>query len=322
MITSNKNDMKSKIEKSFFALGTFNHIRIFDQLDEQLLELAIQRIAEIETFMSAFQEDSDVSRINRNAGSGLVPIRAETYALIQKALEFSELSDGAFDITVRPLVDLWGIGKKMNYIPKEEEIIKTKQLVNYRKLILDEKSHSAALTEKGQAIDLGGIAKGYAAEEVKRIFLENGVKSALINLGGNILTIGCQLDGQPWKIGVQNPTAPTGKSIGVLSVVDKTIVTSGSNERFFMKDGIRYHHILDPRTGMPAQSGILSVTVICDSSTDADALTTAIFALGPERGMELVKKREAEVIFVTENLDVIASIGLKDKFKLLNINEK
>ena len=315
MKTSKKDDMK---EKKFFALGTLNHIKIWGNFDEQLLNAAVQRVLEIEALLSAFINKSDVSRINQNAGKGFVSIQEETYAIIHRALEFSQISDGDFDITVRPLIECWGIGKKKNYIPKEEEIIRMKRLVDYRKLILDEKNCRAALTDEGQAIDLGGIAKGYAADEIKRIFIENNVESALINLGGNILTIGCQHDGRPWKIGIQNPIAPTGTYMGVLSAIDKTIVTSGSNERFFIKDVIRYHHILDSRTGMPAQSKILSVTAICGCSVDADALTTSFFVLGPERGMELAEKRKAEVIYVTENLDVIASVGIKDKFKLIN----
>ena len=194
--------------------------------------------------------------------------------------------------------------------------------MDYRKLILEEEDHRAALIYEGQAIDLGGIAKGYAAEEVKRVLIENNVKSALINLGGNILAIGVQPDGEPWKIGIQNPMEPTGTYFGTLAVADKTVVTSGSNERFFIKDGIRYHHILDPRTGMPARSEILSVTAVCDCSTDADALTTSVFVLGPERGMELAQKLKAEMIFVTENLDVMVSNGLRGQFNLLNHSEK
>jgi len=318
----NENQMKSNSERIFYALGTLNQIKIFDRLDEQLLDIAVQRVLEIETLMSAFKTDSDVSKINQNAGKGFVSIQAETYRLIKRSLAFSKMSDGAFDITVRPLVELWGIGKKKNYIPTEEELICTGKLVDYRKLILDKNNHRAALRDNGQAIDLGGIAKGYAAEEIKRIFAENKVKSALINLGGNIVAIGSQPDGKVWKIGIQNPCAPTGKYFGFLSIIDKTIVTSGINERFFMKDGIRYHHILDPRTGMPASNKILSVTVICDCSTDADALTTTLFVIGAEHGMELVKKLKTEAIFVTESLDIIASIGLKDKFNLFNNNEK
>ena len=316
------NNTQSNSERSFYALGTLNHIRISGSLHEQLLDSAIQRVRQIEEMMSAYQADSDVSKLNRNAGKGFVPIRTETFELIKKSIAFSEMSQGAFDITIRPLTELWRIGKQGDKIPDREDILRSKKLADYRKIILDEKSQSAALTDQGQAIDLGGIAKGYAADEVKRILSESEVKSALVNLGGNILAIGAQEDGAPWRIGIQTPTAPTGKYFGSLSATDQTIVTSGSNERFFMKDGVRYHHILDPRTGMPAQTGLLSVTAVCGSSADADALTTSVFVLGAERGMDLMKRYRAEVIFVTENLDVIVSNGLKDQFHFYNNNEK
>ena len=313
--------IKSNIERNFYSLGTLNHIQIFDRFDEKLLDWAMERVFQIENMLSVFQNDSDIAKLNQNAGRGFVPVQAETFELLRKSLEFSELSGGAFDVTIRPLIDLWGIGKKESHIPEEEELFRTKKLVDYRKLILDEKSQSAALIYEGQAIDLGGIAKGYAAEEVKRVLVENNVKSALINLGGNILAVGTQTNGKPWKIGIQNPMAPTGQYFGTLDVTDKTVVTSGSNERFFIKNGIRYHHILDPRTGVPARSGILSVTAVCENSTDADAITTSIFVSGPEQGMELAKKMKVEVIFVTEKLDVIVSEGLRNQFNLLN-NEK
>ena len=309
---------KLHAEKSFHALGTLNNIRLFGCGEKRALDQALQRVSEIEQRMSAYLEDSDVSRINRNAGVDLVKIHPETAALIKKSITFSILSDGAFDITVRPLVELWGIGKKGNEIPPQEQIEHARSLVDYRKILLDEKSGRAGLKEKGQAIDLGGIAKGYAAEEVKRVLLENDVESALINLGGNIIAVGVQPDGRPWKIGIQNPVMPTGKYLGILSAADKTIVTSGSNERFFIKNGRRYHHIIDPRTGEPSQSGLLSITAVCGWSADADALTTSVFLLGPECGMKLIKMLGAEAVFVTEKLDVLASNGLKDNFKFIN----
>jgi FAD:protein FMN transferase len=307
---------KQNIEKRFPALGTLNSIRVFGRSDERILEPAVQRVLQIDDRMSAFKPQSDISKLNRNAGNGYTELHEETFRLILRSIAFSEMSGGAFDITVRPLTELWGIGKKGDYIPEEADIRNAKCLVDHTKLSADERTHSVSLALPGQAVDLGGIAKGYAADEVKRILLEADVKSALINLGGNILTIGDGPDDRPWRIGIQNPIAPTGQYLGILSTADRTVVTSGSNERFFIKDGIRYHHILDPRTGYPAQTGLLSVTAVCGSSTDADALTTSIFVLGAERGMALAERFGAEVIFVTENYEVIASNSLRDTFRL------
>lgn len=305
-------------EKSFQALGTLNDIKIYGCRDGSVLDEAVSGVRQIEQRMSAFIEESDVARINRNAGEKLVRINPETVSLIKRSITFSILTDGAFDITVRPLVELWGIGGKKNVIPPQEKIEQAKRLVDYRKILLDEKTCMAGLREKGQAMDLGGIAKGYAAEEVKRVLVKNGVTSALINLGGNILTIGEQPDGQPWQIGIQNPMLPTGNFLGILSAADKTIVTSGCNERFFMTNGRRYHHILDPRTGEPSRSGLLSITAVCGESADADALTTSVFVLGPENGMKLVRMLGAEAVFVTENQEVLASNGLRNDFKFMN----
>ncbi|HEX2926673.1 MAG TPA: FAD:protein FMN transferase [Ruminiclostridium sp.] len=310
--------MKSYLEKSFYALGTLNNIKIFDCSDSELMDYAIGRVMEIDDLMSAYKSGSDISKLNRNAGKGFVQIHQDTYNLLERSIKFSKLSEGAFDITIRPLVELWGIGKKGSFIPPESLTENIKKLVDFRKIRLHGRNKSAFLKEEGQAIDLGGIAKGFAADEVKRILMESNAACAVINLGGNVITIGTRVDGSPWQIGIQHPLKPTGQYMGIVSVVDKTIVTSGSNEKFFIKDNVRYHHILDPRTGRPVQSGILSVTVISDSSTDADALTTSIFVLGTKRGFELARRLGAEIIVVTERLEILASNGLENNLKILN----
>ena len=187
--------------------------------------------------------------------------------------------------------------------------------MNYRDLQLNEKNCTAYLMKAGQSIDLGGIAKGYAADEVRRILLQHKISDALINLGGNIVAMGYREDGLPWQIGVQNPLSARGDYIGTLEASDKTIVTSGSNEQFFISDGVRYHHIIDPHTGYPADSELLSVTVICSSSTDADGLTTGIFVSGISDSMTLLKNTDAQAIFVMQNKDLFLTEGLRNTFK-------
>jgi len=312
-----KINTQDTIDKTFFALGTVNTIMLNHCGNFEIIEKAIQRVYEIDDIMSAFKFDSDISKISRKAGIGLQKVHKETFDLIKKAIEYGELSDGAFDITMRPMIELWGINQKENYIPSDFEIQETLKLVNYKDIQLDEKNYSVALKSPGQSLDLGGIAKGYAADEVKRILLENGIKSAIINLGGNVVTIGEKLPGQEWRVGIQNPLSPTGEYLGALSATNKTIVTSGSNERFFIKDGVRYHHILDPRTGSPAQSELLSATAICSSSTDADAITTALFILGPQNSIPLLRQLEVETIFVMKDLSIIVSNGLVGNFELI-----
>jgi thiamine biosynthesis lipoprotein len=311
----NKTTEKAFITKSFQALGTSNQLNIYGCQNEKIHDLIIKRVIEIDDRMSAFKAESDVSQLSRSAGHRFVKIHKDTFELLCRAEEISKLSGGAFDITVRPLVKLWGIGKKGDFVPSPSEIFELMKLVNYKDLLLDKKSFSAFLQNFGQAVDLGGIAKGYAADEAKRILTENGAKNAVINFGGNIVTLGAHPDGRPWEIGIQNPLAPTGVYLGSLSVVNKTVVTSGCNERFFIKDGVRYHHIIDPRTGGPAQSGLLSVTAVCSSSVDADALTTALFVLGAKEGLKLLNLLNAEAIFITDEFKIFVTDGLIKSFK-------
>lgn len=311
----NKTTEKAFISKSFQALGTSNQLNIYGCQNENILDLIIKRVIEIDYRMSAFNAESDVSQLSQSAGRRFVPIHKDTFELLCRAVEISKLSGGTFDITIRPLIKLWGIGKKGDFVPSPTEISELMKLVNYKDLLLDKKSFSAFLQNFGQAVDLGGIAKGYAADEAKRILAENGAENALINFGGNIVTLGAHPDGRPWEIGIQNPLAPTGVYLGSLSVVNQTVVTSGCNERFFIKDGIRYHHIIDPRTGSPAQSGLLSVTAVCSGSVDADALTTALFVLGAKEGLKLLKLLNAEAIFITDDLKIFVTEGLIKSFK-------
>jgi thiamine biosynthesis lipoprotein len=300
-------------QRSFRALGTINAILIQGCDDEPLLTKAINRVLELDDQLSAFKPRSEISRINASAGKDYVEISTNTLALLKRAVYFSEISDGAFDITARPLIELWGIGKKRSYVPPDDEIEKIKALVDYRSLLLDEVNCKVKLKYPGQALDLGGIAKGYAADEAKKVLIENHVEHALINLGGNIITLGTRIDGEPWNVGIQNPIAPTGEYVGAIKACNKTVVTSGTNERFFIKDGRRYHHILDPRTGRPAKSSLLSVTAVGDCSMDMDALTTALFVLGVERGLPLLVQLHAQAVFVNDHLDIYATPDLKIK---------
>jgi len=305
----------NKYGKTFTALGTINNISCFGKKGEEALNVAYKRVLEIDNRMSAFKNDSDVMKINKSAGIEAQKINVDTFNLLKRSLDFSKCSEGAFDITIRPLTSLWGFSKKLNYIPKKEEIEKALPLVNYQDLILDDEESTAFLKKVGQAIDLGGIAKGYAADEVKRIFLQYKIKDAIINLGGNIVVLGHNERGEPWKIGIQNPFSITGNYIGTIKTTNKTIVTSGSNEQFFIKDGVRYHHILDPHSGYPVNKELLSVTVVCESSIDADAVTTALFVSDMDQAIPMLKSINAEGIFVMQNQQVYVTEGLQKKFE-------
>ncbi|NLK97287.1 MAG: FAD:protein FMN transferase [Epulopiscium sp.] len=310
------------IKEEIYALGTVIQIQIYDA-DEEKAKKAIEesekRVQEIENKMTVNKEKSEVILINENSGINSVQVSPDTFYVIQKAKKYSDLSGGAFDLTVEPIVKLWGIGTENARVPKQEEIDALLGLVDYNDVVLDESTNQVKLNREGQAIDLGAIAKGYAGDEVKKILKEHGIKTAFVNLGGNVVTLGSKLDGSPWRIGVQNPLDERGKHIAVIEVVDETLVTSGNYERYFIEDGKRYHHIIDPKTGYPAEAGIISSTIVTNSSIDADALSTSVYVLGLEKGMELIESLEnVEAVIVTEDKKIYVTSGLKERFKLEN----
>ncbi|MGE4353877.1 MAG: FAD:protein FMN transferase [Oscillospiraceae bacterium] len=303
--------MKS-VQKTFFALGTVNTITIWGDGSQYALQMAKERVLALDDRLSVFKPDSEISRINCAAGREFIKVHPDTFRIIETAIRFSELSDGAFDITSRPITALWGIGKKGDYIPTREKIIRTRELVGYKDILLDHSACAVMLKKPYQALDLGGIAKGYAADEVRRILLKNSVMEALINLGGTVIALG-----MPIKLGIQHPMAQTGTPMGTLSVTNTAAVTSGANEKYFIKDKVRYHHILDPRTGSPANSGLMSITLIGENAMALDAAATAVFVLGISKSLPLLERCGMEGIFVAESLDVLTTAGVQNKFSLL-----
>jgi len=300
------------LQKTFFALGTVNSITISDCGGEAGLCKAMERVMALHKRLSVFDEVSDISRINAAAGKRFVEVHPDTLHIIKTALRFSELSGGAFDITSRPLTELWGIGKKGDFIPSPSEVARACSLVDYMDIEIDDPSCSVMLRKQGQALDLGGIAKGFAADEVKRILTEQGTIDAVINLGGTVIAMGA-----PRMVGIRNPFLPAGAPMGSLQIKDSAVVTSGLYEKFFIKDGVRYHHIIDPQTGYPADSGLCSITIIGDSAMELDALTTAVFVSGIGDGSRLVDQLGLQAVFVSAAQNVLATQGLRDRFSLL-----
>jgi thiamine biosynthesis lipoprotein len=281
------------------------------------LKKAFNRTAEIESMMSLTLENSEIRILNEQAG--IMPYRAgaELFYLIERALFYFELTEGCFDISLSPLVDLWGINKGNTAVPSPEKIAAALQLKGAGELVLDSSDKSVFLPRKGMALDPGGIAKGYAADEAGAVLEAAGVKSALIDFGGNIKVIGKKPDGSAWKIGIQDPLKPRGEVIGLVFAEDETVVTSGKYERFFIQDGKRYHHIINPETGQPAESGIESVTIVGKKSTDADALSTALLVAGMEKALIILSKAEnAEAVLVAEDGRIIISRSLKNRLRI------
>lgn len=271
-----------------------------------------------ENYFSNTLPDSDISKINQAKGAP-VTVHEETIELLEKGISYGNLSDGAFDITIGELSDLWDISLKAlleetdaSMIPSETEIAEALATVDYTCIKIN--GNEVSLTNPDARIDLGGIAKGYIADKMKEYLLEQGVESALINLGGNVLTVGAKPDDSPFTIGVQYPFKDDGSSIASVQVTDETVVSSGIYERYFKVDDTLYHHILDPHTGYPYSNNLLGVTIVTKNSVDGDALSTICFALGLEKGMDFIEHLDdTEALFITEDYEIHTSSGMGDK---------
>lgn len=300
-----------------YGMNTVIWHSLFGENAEVALQAAKNEIIRLEGLFSRYIPGSEISRINHTAGTGAVEISACTYEVLTKAIEFSELCQDCFDVTIGPLVDLWRYSKSISIRPDETRVAENLALVNYKDLILDPFKKTAALRKAGQSIDLGGIGKGYAADQVLKILKENGIRSAFTNFGGNVAVIGSKPDQSAWRIGVQHPRLE-GRLIGAVSVVNKSVVTSGDYQRNFTdQHGRKFHHILDPQTGYPAQSGLASVTVIAENAITADALSTILFLTGITRGREILKALPGtNAVFIDLNCVVYVTESLKDFFQV------
>ncbi|GAA0721987.1 FAD:protein FMN transferase [Clostridium malenominatum] len=307
------------VTRENYLLGTIVQLKVYGKNADSAATKAMDVISNIDDLMSTTKPASDVSKINNNAGKDFVEVNDHTYKVIKKALYYSELSEGALDITVGPLVNLWAIGTEKAKVPTPKEIKENLNLINYKDIEFDDSKKLVKLKRKSQKIDLGAIAKGYAADEVKETLIKEGIKTAFINLGGNVVTLGDKSDGTPWNIGVQDPLNTRGDYFGVLKVSNKSIVSSGNYERFFVKDGIKYHHILDTKTGYPSENELMGTTIISENSIDGDALSTSIFVLGLDKGMKLIEGlKGVDAIFITKDKKVYTSSGIKDSFTITN----
>jgi FAD:protein FMN transferase len=298
-------------------LGTVCTVTLYEGGTEKTLEAVFSRLHQIEDRMTNNREQSEVSRVNQAAGSHPVPVSPDTFQVITEGLARSRTGGGLFDITVGPLVKLWGIGTEHARIPLEKEILAARSLIDYRMVALDESARTVFLQRPGMVLDLGGIAKGYASDEAARILRENGVRRALINLGGNVVTVGVKPGGARWRIGIQDPGKPRGEHLGVVTVGQTAVITSGVYERYFDENGVRYHHIMDPRTGYPARSGLLSVTVVTERGIMGDGSTSLSFILGLAEGRRYVESVPGmQGIFVTDAHEVFVTPGIKGSFQL------
>lgn len=269
-----------------------------------------QEMKRIEGQMSEWKETSPVSEVNRAAGERPVKVPKELFNVISAACKVSEISGGAFDITWASMRRLWDFSPGHERVPSPEEVKQRIGLVDYRDVVLDPAESTVFLKRKGMAIGLGGIAKGYAVDKAMETVLKSGVTNAIIKAGGDMRVQGNGGGGAGWEVGIQDPR-DRGRLMARLALSNVSISTSGDYERFFVKDGRLYHHIMDPRTGYPA-SGSRSVTVIGPDTMTTDALSTAIFVLGPEKGLELAKRLPGIEVLIVDSSGAISSSGGMD----------
>lgn len=297
------------VQGTFFAMDTVMDFTIYGE--SGLIDQSESLIASLESLVSVTDADSELYAINQT-GSGTLTGKASS--LMEQALEICRRTDGALDLSIYPIVRAWGFTTGSYQVPDEAEIQALLPLVDYRKIQYDAADGDVTLPE-GMKIDLGSVAKGYAGQLAAQMLREHGVQSALLNLGGNVQTVGAKPDGSPWQIGIKDPQGED--AMMVLSVEDQAVVTSGGYERYFEQDGQTYWHIMDPSTGHPADSGLISVTIVGDEGVVCDGLSTALFVMGLEKAADLwAQSGDFEAVFVTASGEVYITEGLRDRFAL------
>jgi len=299
-------------KRSQVLMGTVVEITVVardEERAEEAMTAAFKEIRRLEEIMSTYIPSSDISRVNAAAGLSPVKVNRDLILVVKKALEFAHLSGGAFNIALGPAIDLWNVTES-DRIPSDQELEAIRPLTDLKNILVDDISDTLFLKEKGMRINLGGIGKGFAADYAYNVLLRHGIRSGIIAVAGDLRVFGKRPDGSTWNIGIKHPR----KKEGIMAQVhlsDMAISTSGDYERFFIKNGIRYHHVLSPDTLHPSR-GNQSVSVIAQDSTTADAISTAIFAMDPEKGFKLLKSLpEVEGIIMGDDGHIGLSSGLK-----------
>lgn len=319
------------VSKSFYIFETIVQVKVFDSGTTEQNFTDIKEILDtIEIQMNRSNDKSELSDVNRNAGIKPVKVSDETFKVVSKAVDYSERSNGGFNLAIGPLVSLWNIGHEGAHVPKANQITEAMKVIDYKNVILNPDKKEIYLSEKGMSIDLGAIAKGYAADKIVEYLQDKGFKSAIVDLGGNVFAMGKKPGDQLWTIGIQDPNESRGNPIGNIHVENQTIVTSGIYERFFVENGKHYHHLLDSKTGFPIDNNLSSLTILTDKSIDADGLSTSVYALGIEKGLKFIENLEhTEALFITKDKKLYASSGFlkllektNDDYTLVTSNEK
>jgi thiamine biosynthesis lipoprotein len=321
--TSKKERIFKKSSILMDTIVTITVVSTSEEIVESAMDAAFAEIEKIEKLSNFFSQESDVSRINQNAGVSAVKVSPDILSIIDKAIYVSEITDGSFDITIGPVISLYDFHRKIK--PDNHEIQKKLLLVNYRDIVIDKNRSTVFLRKKGMRIDLGGITKGYAADKAADTLKNQGIYAAIVAIAGDIRVSGLKPDGKAWKIGIKKPRIflPAAKVdadglpddvMAILEMTDMSISTSGDYERFFMVNGRRYHHILSPKTGFPAE-GCQSVSITGKESALTDAIATGVFILGPEKGMQFLKEIGLEGIIIDGEGKILATPNFREKLE-------
>lgn len=308
---------QEEYSRSFFAMDTYMKFTVYDDSArnaQSVLEQAESQIKELEALWSVTDGDSDIYAVNHSEGRN-VAVHEETAELLSFALEMAEETGGALEPALYPVLTAWGFTTGENQIPAADKIEKLLETVGYDRVILE--GNSITL-EDGMMLDLGAVGKGYAGDKAAQMLKDDGITSALLDIGGNIQAVGSKPDGSDWKLGLKNPFDEG--ILGVLEISDQAVVTSGNYERYFIgEDGVRYGHIVDPETGYPVDNGVASVTIISEEGKLCDALSTALFVMGKDKAAEYWKAHQNfDLIIVTENKEIYITDGIKGRFNLKN----
>lgn len=298
-------------ESEIFALDTAITLKVYGSKRDEVLKKLEDKINELDDMLSTGKETSEVSRLNRSGVAVLSPTVAN---LVKRSLDIYKKTDGLFDITIYPLMELWGFSTKNYKVPSGKEIAEKLKLVGFDKIDFNEETRKISFKNKGMEIDFGGIGKGYITDELVKILTDEKVESAIINLGGNVFGFRKKPDGSLWNIAIRDPNEPD-KYMAAIRLEDSAVITSGGYERYFEENGIIYHHILDPRTGKPSDSGLKSVSIISKDGTLADALSTSLFIMGEEKAIGYWKKNgsDFDILLMTKDNRLLVSAGIKDK---------
>lgn len=311
-LTSENASDDAEAVRDVFAMDTYMTVKAYGSNGDAAVDAAVDEINRLDALLSTGKKDSEIGQINANNGGQLSEDGA---VLMERSLELYKSTNGAFDVAIYPVMKAWGFTDGNYQVPDADTLKATLELVDPSLIDYDKETSTVSFKKDGVQIDLGGIAKGYTSSRIMDIYKEKGVTSGLVNLGGNAQVFGKKPDGSLWRVAVQSPDSED-EYLGVLETKDKAIITSGGYERYFEKDGVTYHHIIDPSTGYPADNGLISVTIVSADSTLADGLSTSLFVMGKDKATNYWKAHsdEFDMILLTDDEKLYVSEGIKDSF--------